>query len=265
MGKALEILSGGVTAPAAVATTLTLASGDSLTIRNAPSGKIKLLTAWNTQQTTAGELVIRSPRLHDNVRGITFPAPLMLNQPRLWLPHLQSLESQDTLTVTLTGSAVAGDIELASLLVYYENLPGIDANLITPDELKSKGVDILTVQNTITTTTGPNYTGAVAINATNDLMRANTLYALVGYSVSAQCGAITFRGSDTGNLRIGGPGRASEITETRDWFIRLSDLTQIACIPVFNSANKSNTFVEAQQDENAAAVVVTSIFIELQM
>jgi len=263
MGKALEILSGGVTAPGATLTNLTMASGDSLTIRNTSEGKTKLLTTWQTGQTTAGSFAIRSPRMHDNVRGITLFAPVTLNEAKLWIPHLQDLTSQDTLIVQLSGSAAVGDIELASLLVYYENLPGIEANLITPDELKARGVDITTVPNAITTTTGPDYTGSVAINASTDLLKANTLYALVGYEVSAQAGCVTWKGSDTGNLRVGGPARTASNLETRNWFIALSNLTGYPCIPVFNSANKSNTFVEAQQDENATAVNVTSILVEL--
>jgi hypothetical protein len=265
MGKALEILSGSATAPGTTLTGLTMASGDSLTVRNFISGKSRLLTCWPTGQTTTGFLQIRSPRMHDNVRSINFPNPVTPTYPPLWYPALQELTPQDQLIVEISGSAVAGDLMLASLLVHYDDLPGIDGNFITPDELKSKMVDLITVVNSITTTTGPNYTGAVAINATNDLMKANTPYALIGYSLSAACGAVTYRGTDTGNLRVGGPGRISLVDITRNWFIRLSNFSGIPCIPVFNSANKANTFIEAQQDENAAATVVTSFFAQLSV
>lgn len=263
MGKSLEIISGSATAPGATLTALTMAAGDSLTVRNFTTGKASLLTLWPTGKTTAGNLLVRSPRMHDNVRGIQFPNPVTPTYPPLWSPALQSLVAQDQLVAQISGSAGVGELMLASLLISYEDLPGIEGNFITPDELKSKMVDLITVQNTITTATGPNYTGAVAINATNDLMKANTPYALLGYTLSANCGCITYRGSDTGNLRVGGPGRAALPELTRSFFVDLSILTGIPCIPVFNSANKANTFVEAQQDEGAAATVVTSFFAQL--
>ena len=263
MGKALEILSGGVTAPAATLTALTMAAGDSLTVRDFSDGDCRLVAFWATQQTTAGNLVLRSPRLHDNVRGITFGAPVINYPVQLFLPPVQKLFAQDNLICQLSGSAVAGDIELASLLVYYSNLPGIDARLITPDDLITRGTNVLTSLNTVTALTGPSYSGAVAINSEVDLMKANTDYALVGYFCSAQCNCVTWRGSDTGNIRLGGPGRLPNIDITRNWFIQLSNLTGLPCIPVINAANKSNTFLEVQQDENAANVTVVSIYVEL--
>jgi hypothetical protein len=263
MGKAMEILSGSASAPGATLTALTMAAGDSLTVRNFVNGKARLLTAFPTGQTTLGAFQIRSPRMHDNVRGLQYPNPVAPNFPPLWTPACQELVAQDQLNVLISGSAGAGDLMLASLLVMYDDLPGIEGNFITPDELKSKMVDLVTIQNTITTTTGPNYTGAVAINATNDLMKANTPYALLGYALTVACGCVTWRGSDTGNLRVGGFGQPTMLEDTRDWFIKLSQLSNLPCIPVFNSANKANTFVEAQQDENAAATVLYSFFAQL--
>lgn len=264
MGKAVEILSGSASAPGATLTALTMAAGDSLTIRNFVNGNARLITAWPTGQTTLGAFQIRSPRMHDNVRGIQFPNPVTPINVPLFSPALQTVVAQDQLIVSISGSAGAGDLMLASLLIQYDDLPGIEGNFISPDELKSKMVDLITIDNTITTTTGPNYTGAVAINATNDLMKANTPYALLGYALTVGCGCVTWRGSDTGNLRVGGPGRIAFLQETRDWFVKLSQLSSLPLIPVFNSANKANTFVEAQQDENAAATVVTSFFAQLQ-
>lgn len=263
MGKALEIISGSASAPGATLTALTMASGDSLTIRNFENGSAHLLTAWPTGKTTLGALQIRSPRMHDNVRGIQVPNPVTPSRIPIFSPYLQKLVPQDQLSVLISGSAGAGELMLASLLVFYEDLPGNDAKLITPDELKSKGVDVMTVQNSITAATGPNYTGAQAINTTNDLMKANTDYALIGYEVSVKCAAVGYRGSDTSNLRLGGPGYPGENSDTRNWFIKLSQLTGFPCIPVFNSANKSNTFIDVQQDEAAAATVITSYFVQL--
>jgi hypothetical protein len=263
MGKVLEIISGSASAPSTTYTALTMASGDSNTVRNFSSGEASLITAWPTGQTTAGFFRIRSPRMHDNVRGITFENPATPIAPPLMSPYLQKLVAQDQLIIELTGSAGAGDLMLASLLMYYDDLPGNDQRLITPEELVSKGMNIMTVYNAITTATGPDYTGAQVINTTNDLFKANTDYALIGYSNDVKCGCIGWRGSDTSNLRVGGPGALISEMEKRDWFIKLSNLTGKPCIPVFNSANKSNTYIDIQQDENAVAVNVTSFFVEL--
>lgn len=264
MGKAMEIISGAATAPGATITQITMASGDSRTVRNFENGKCKLITAWPTGQTTAGFFQIRSPRMHDNVRGIQFTNPATPIPPPLHTPYVQELVAQDQLFIGLSGSAGAGDLLLASLLMCYDDLPGNDARFITPDELMSMGVDVMTMQNSLTLTTGPNYTGAQAINTTNDLMKANTDYALIGYVSDAQCGAIGWRGSDSSNLRVGGPGLITDLLDTRNWFIQLSKLSGMPCIPIFNSANKSNTFIDAQQDENAANVVVTSFWVQLE-
>lgn len=265
MGKAIDIISGSATAPGATLTALTMASGDSLTIRNYTEGSARLLTAWPTGKTTLGALQIRSPRMHDNVRGIQLPNPTTPTQPALRSPYMQSLVAQDTLSVLISGSAGVGELMLASLLIYYDNLPGINANLIDRAALMSRGQNIITITNTITAATGPNYTGAETINAEVDLMRANTDYALIGYQVTTGCGAVTIRGSDTGNMRVGGPGRTASDMLTSSWYIHLSDLTGLPCIPVINSANKSNTYIEVQQDEAAAAVPVTTIWVELSI
>ena len=70
MGKAFELIAGFVTAPSTTFTALTMATGSSLTVRNAPLGsEVRLLQCWSDQQ-TAGNIRIRSPKLHDNVQGI---------------------------------------------------------------------------------------------------------------------------------------------------------------------------------------------------
>lgn len=262
MGKALEILSGGTVAPTA-GLALVMAAGDSLTIRDYKNGGAYLLQSWGTNQAAVGFFQIRSPRMHDNVRGIQFPLPIIPLEMNWKAASKQLLDSQDQLTCFIAGSAVGGDLVNASMLVYYDDLPGIDVNFLSPEELQAKGVDCMSCQNTIVAATGPNYTGAQALNTTNDLMKANTQYALIGYTVDNLCNAVTWRGSDTGNLRFGGPGRILTSLETNNYFVDLSKRNNLPLIPVFNSANKANTFVEAHQDENAGAVILTSYFVEL--
>jgi len=269
-GVALQLLTGFVTAPDTTQTALTMAAGDSLTIRNAAiDSPVRLLTAWVDCQ-IRGILRIRSPKLHDNVQGIRMDTIASEVQPLLPAGHTQRLYPQDTLTVDLSGSATAADIETACLLLYYPDLPGQAGRFITPEDAKSRMVNLIGVENSLATGTAGGYSGEEAINADFDLMKANTDYALLGYTVSpvagqtvGECLAVRYRGVDTGNLGVGGPGTDSDRWLTNRWFVWLSRQCGLPLIPVFNSANKAGILVDAAQDENGVDVLVTSIFAEL--
>lgn len=241
-----------------------MASGNSLTIRNAPIDEpVWLVQAWADNQ-TAGTLRIRSPKLHDNVQNLRFDVTASDVVPLCPPGFRQRLIPQDTLTVEHTGSGTAGDIESGALLLYYENLPGIDARLESwTEELRRRIVHYLTVENTISTGTSGGYSGEEALNSEFDLLKANTDYALLGYLVDTECAVVRWRGADTGNLGVGGPGHDTLRSITAGWFITLSQSTGFPCIPVFNSANKAGILIDVAQDENGADVTVTSILAEL--
>ena len=263
MGKALELITGYVTAPSTTFTGLTMASGNSLTVRSAKEGSaIHLLNAWADVQ-GAGNLRIRSPRLHDNVQGIRLTTLVANLKCLLPLDTKEPLIGQDTLTVELTGSATGGDIETACMLVYYDDLPGVEARLIGIDEYLSRRKHMVTIENTIATGTGGGYSGEEALNAEFNLLKANTDYAWLGSQVSAQCACVRMRGSDFGNLGIGMPGGVGEHWLFQNWFYNLSERTRMPLIPVFNSANISGMLVDAAQDENGTDVTVTWILAEL--
>lgn len=263
MSSALEILTGYVTAPSTTITALTMASGNSLTIRNAAlDTKIHLLSAWADNQ-GAGVLRIKSPRMHDNVQGMRLHVVASEPEPLFPLGLKQNLIPQDTLDVGLSGSATSGDVETACLLVYYENLPGVAARLIGIEELMSRMKNIVTVENTLSLGTAGGYSGEEAINAEYDLLKANTDYALIGYLVSAECACVRYRGVDFGNLGIGGPGNADDKDVTREWFMRLSRETALPLIPVFNSANKAGILIDGAQDEDGTDSLVITILAEL--
>jgi len=263
MGRALEVLSGRVTAPGVTLTALTMAAGNVLTIRNAPlESDVRLLDTWVDAQ-VAGVMRIRSPRLHDNVQGIRFDTIVSEVQPLLPPGAAQRLYAQDTLTVELSGSAVGGDFEIWGGLIYYDNLPGVEARLARWDDIARRIVHIVTNENPITAGAGGGYTGEAALNATFDLLKANTDYALLGYVVDAECAVVRWRGPDTGNFGVGGPGADNLRHVTRNWFVSLANAAGVPTIPIINSANKAGTLVDVAQDENATAVVVTSILAEL--
>jgi hypothetical protein len=263
MPKALDTVSGFVTAPGSTLTNWTLASGDSLAVRNADmTKKTMLLTAWFFNQ-VAGTAVIRSPRLHDNVQGIR--STVLAADVEEFFPDgvAQRLYPQDTLVVQQSGSAVGGQIESGSLLIYYEDVPGESARLIDVAELQKRIQNVMTVENPITPGAAGGYSGGVAINASFDLLKANTDYALLGYLVSARACTVAWRGADSGNLRVSGPAEPGKRDRTSNWFVGLSSSFGMPLIPVFNAANKSNITVDVVQNQAATALTVTSIFAEL--
>jgi len=263
MGKALELITGYVIAPGTTLTAWTLASGNSVAIRSAPlDRKVYLLEMWADNQ-GAGTLRVRSPRLHDNVQGIRYGITVSDPVPLMPPGFPQPLIPQDALVVEHSGSAATGDIETGCLLIYYEDLPGVDARLISPADLKARIRHIMTVENTLSFGTAGGYSGEEAINTEFDLWKADVDYALLGYVVSAECACVRWRGADTGNLGVGGPGNEANRDLTSRWFAYLSEKTGIPLIPVFNAANKNGILIDGAQDENGTAVTVTSIFAEL--
>lgn len=275
MGKALEILTGFATAPDTTITALTMATGDSLTIRDAvpqppENFAAYLLQVWADVQLLDPILRIRSPRMHDNTQGIRIRPELVNPKPLLpWTPYPQKLYPQDTLTVEISGSSTSSDIESVSMLVYYPDLPGADGRFFSPADVLPRVKNILTVENTITEGTSGSYTGSEALNAEFDLLKSNTDYALLGYTFfetgDLNVCSVAWDAPDWANLRIGGPGIGEGMGQllTKDWFIRLSRAFNLPLIPVFASGNIGNVNVSVATDENGKTPIVTSILGEL--
>lgn len=266
MGKALELITGFVTAPGTTQTNLVMAAGNSLTIRNAsPGSKISLIQLWADVQ-VAGILRVRSPQMHDNVQGIRYRSVISEPDPLLPWGNLQPMTAQDTLQADLSGSGIAADIETACMLIAYDDLPGISGQFIDYSGVQSRIVNLVTVENSVTTTAVGGYTGEEAINADFDLLHANTDYAIMGYTVNIECAAVRYLSSDFGNLGVGGPGNDTDKFLTANWFSTLSRKSGMPLIPVFNSANASSVLISCATDENGAAnpVIVNTVLAELQ-
>jgi len=264
MGKGLEVITGFATAPGATLTALTMSQSDSLQVRNTNlDNPIRLLDIWTKNQAN-GNISIHSPNMHDNVLGINLLALTADGQNKLWRGAPQPLIPQDQLIAQISGSAVVGEIEIGNLLIYYEDLPGIAARLIDPDELATRIEDLIGVSNVITPTVAGEHSGTQAINAVNDLFEANRDYAILGYIVDTLSGNICYRGSDSGNLRVGGPADPTIPFITKDWFVKLSRDFKKPLIPVWNAANKNSLFVDTVQDQALTAVNVTTIMALLK-
>ncbi len=264
MGHAMDTILGGVTAPGATLTALTLASGDSLTVKNFDiSKRAYILNTWVRELDTAGVFRIRSARLHDNVQGIRSRVPSALVFPILPDVVNQSLISQDTLIAELSGTATVGGIDSAVLEVWYDDLPGIAGRFITADEADKKTKNVVTVETAIVTGTTVGYGTARAFNADFDLLKANTDYALLGAFSDVRCTFISLRGPDTGNLRVSIPGELNIKHVETEWFLRLSRRSGFPTVPVISSANKAATFAEAFISQAGGTVNANFVLAEL--
>jgi hypothetical protein len=264
MPPALDTVTATGTAISATITAATIASGDSLTIKNAPlSSNVWLLQAWIDSQ-VAGVLRIRSPKLHDNVDAIRTRHQIGVLKPLLPFGAPVKLYPQDTEIIEFSGSAVAGDIESIVQLIYYEDLPGQQARLQTWDQVKAKIKTILGLRLAITLGSTAGYNGARALNADVDLLQANTDYAVLGMTTDTECAAICLRGPDTGNLRVSVPGEPDLWEDASWWFRLLSVHYGLPLIPIINSANKGATLIDCVNDENGGTANVTIWLAQLQ-
>lgn len=260
MGRALELVTVQATAPSTGAAA-TACTGNSLTIRDSRKG-ISLLDIWTTKQ-AAGSVKFTSPFLHDTSVGMLFQAPD--GGSILHRGNKQQLKTQDELTVTIEGSATAGDLEHVSYLVYYEDLPGISGRFISASELKRRMVDVYAVKNTLACDTSGCYSGSEAINADFDQLKANTDYAILGCTVRVGAHALRWVAPDWGNLGVGMPMLVgAEQWHNARYFQELSEIYGLPLIPVFNSSNKGLVTIDAVQDESGTDPVVSTVMARLR-
>jgi hypothetical protein len=269
MGVGLEVVTSFSTAPGVAAFAATVAcNGNSLQVRSAAiNSKVYLINSWAFNQ-VAGQFRIRSPRLHDAVNGIRFRVEAAYTAPRIGGyingAFSQFLIPQDTLIVENEGSAVGGQIESGSMLIYYANLPGISARLINNAQLQQFGVNMTTIQASIAAVATGQYGGAVLVNAAIQNLKANTDYALVGGATDTRGTTIRITGIDFGSLGVGFPAEPTLTEQTSQWFQMHSLATGFPLIPVFNSANFGGITIDLQTNQAGGTYVVDLHLVELQ-
>lgn len=265
MGRALEVVAGFATNPSTTFTALTPSTGQSFTVRGTDISKGTWLLASWAFNATAGELRIRSPRLHDFFSGIrnrvtaNFVGPLYLDPSGD--SYAQRLYAQDNLTVELTGGAA--EIDTASLLIGYEDLGGVAGRFIDNPTLGKIGLNVVTVEVTVTAVATGNFGGAVAVNSSIDNLIANTDYAILGGFTDTRGDSVGITGVDFGNLRVGFPAEPSIRNLTSNWFVKLADSFTGAWIPVFNSANKTQTTVDVQTTGTGGTYIINLECVQL--
>lgn len=263
MPPALDTVTSQGTAIGSTLAATTIAPGDSFTIKNAPlNSDVFLLNFW-THNLVAGQVRIRSPKMHDNVDALRARTLVATFDPLMPLGVPQRMYPQDTEIVELAGSGTAGQIESVVQLMYYADLPGQAGRFLTPDALKQRMRNLIGVRLAITLGTGTGYNGARAINGDVDLLKANTDYALLGMTSDIATAALCLRGPDTGNLRVSVPGAPTLWQITDRWFKHLSTEYGLPLIPIINSANKGGTLIDAVNNQAGGTANVTIYLAEL--
>lgn len=264
MGKALMVVSGYVTAPTVNFQKVTPSGQDSFAVQNYFQGSAAyMLDAW-ADLDTAGEVRFRSPNFHDDVNGINMQVAATSPIPVLPAYMQQLLQPNDTITAELLDNG-AGAPSGLTILEYYADLPGADANLYRWNEIKPNIVDFMACAVPVAPagTVQGDYEGATVINASQNQFKASTNYACLGYTTSVQYQTVGITGPDTSNRRVGGPGVTPDIMDTRQWFIKISEESGLPCIPVFNSQNMNATVVDVIDTQENDNGTITFFFARL--
>lgn len=260
MGIVLEGVAFSATNPGAGGAAATMATGDSASIRNFTGGAKAYLEALVRQGASEGFIEVRSPRFHDNTRGIHIIASETPTVRLLATEIEQPVYPADTLTLTLSGGAAEVDGGVA--IFYYEDVPGMAAQLKDAASIEAAAVNIHPVEVDFSTAATAMAWQSTSLTATQNLMKANKYYALIGYTVDVAVAAIGLQGPETGNARLVGPGPTSSLPTT-DYFIRQARITGRPYVPVINANNRNNLNCVASAVATATAVKAELIFLEL--
>ena len=256
---AIDTVLGQVTNQVAL-TAITVAQGDTLTVRSFQAPAQAYLDDFYFKGGQSVTARILSPYLHDAVRGITkisAQAPTIRNLPPA---VMQSLNPQDNLAVQLnSGGANSSVIALRN---YYTDLGAPGARLHSWGDISGLINDVKPLEIDVTASATIGQWNDTAATTTENLLRANTDYALLGYTVDVACLCVAIRGQDTGNLRISGPGTVLN-GFSDSYFVDFAEATGRPYIPVINAANINNTTVSVADNAASTAVKVQLILAEL--
>lgn len=237
--SALEVVTGRVLNPGATITALTANTNNSFTVRDFPESSAAYLEGVWSQNATAGVTRVHSARFHDDVQGIRYRSPAASVRNFLADEAEQRLYPNDVLRFEQSGGGAETDS--SALLIYYNELPGIAAKLAMWEQIKPQIVNLLTVEVPVVgPVTAGDWSAGTVITTLTDLLKSDTNYAILGYQTDTNCLAVGWSSTDTGNLRVGGPG-PTEAIETRDWFVSLAKNHGTPHIPVFNSNNRGSS------------------------
>lgn len=260
MGLAVDTISTFVANPGAAGAAVTVATGDSLTVRNFAATDFAKLTKIIRVGATEGFVQVTSPLLHDDVRGVRFQtaeSPSVLSFPR---DIGQPLQPSDTLAVSVSGGTAETD--QAVLQVYYSNVLGTAARLHMWGDIAQNVKNVKIVDTVCDASGTQGQWKDTVITTTEDLLHVNSDYAVLGVLCDQNLAAVGVRGQETGNLRVCTVGTTTT-DDTSDAFIRESEKLGVPYIPVFSPLNKGSIFASVVNDGSHASVHVQLVLAEL--
>lgn len=260
MGLAIDTILASKANPGAGPTAAVVANGNSATVRSFNAPAYASLEQIIRAGATKGFAQVRSPLFHDDVRGIRVLTSEEVSTYLLPRAAAQPLTSQDTLTLELAGGTAETD--LMALGVFYSDVAGTAARLHSWGDISGivKSIKPLEVAVEASATIGQ-WVDTV-ITADEDLLHANTDYAVLGYMTDTQLAVIGVLGQETGNLRVCGPG-VTDPVDTSDIFVQLSEYHGSPRIPVINAANKGSIYVSVADIAASTAANVSLVLAEL--
>lgn len=263
MGAALDTVLVDVhnTATSAVGlTAATAATGDSLTVRAFKDTGKATLENFYLQGSGTRRARILSPRLHDNVTGLSWQANESPTEFLMPAGLHQRLYSADTLTLQL--DAAASSDTVGAMFNHYTDLGGIDADLRTWDQIKGKIIALKTMEVDCTTSGTIGAWSDTLLTTTENQLKADYEYAVLGIVVSAAVLCAGVKGAFTGNLRICAPG-ASPTLKLSDYFVYMAAMTGLPHIPVFNANDRAAIYVSTAANTASATTDVILMLAQL--
>lgn len=260
MGVAIATTLGSYHNPSTTYEAVTVANGDSLTVRNFASSDFARLEQIIRGGATAGAVRVRSPLLYDDVQGIRFETSenpsVMLLPPEVGQP----LQPGDTLTLEVTGGTA--EYDLAALVSYYSNLPGANARLHSWGDISGIIKNIVGVEVDVTTNATEGQWEDTVITTTVDLLKAGYDHAILGYVTDTALTVVGVKGDMTSNFRVCGPGSTST-DDTSAWFVTQGERHNTPHIPVFNADDKNLVYVSTADVGASTTAKITLVLAQL--
>ena len=186
----------------AAAAAMTPGTGQSFTLRSQDTSRMLKLMNVSAMFAVLSNLSIRSARMHDNVRGIAFTLAVTA-----WADYLtninQDLIQQDNINVIAGIGGGAATNDCAAMAVWCEDIAGAPGNLFTWDFIKPYIKNIMMQEVTLAAAVAGNWDAGARLNVSQDLMKANTKYALLGCLAGQGSGLFSIAGPSTGNVKLG--------------------------------------------------------------
>ncbi len=264
MGLALDTVLYDVHNAATTAIGLTTAllanSGDPAQIRSFNDPAYSRMLSLFAQSSGAQQVRVTSPRMHDNVTGLTFQSAEIPAEFLLPPEVAEPMFSVDTLSVS--AAAAASSDTVVAPLIFYSDLAGIAANLQTWAQVKARFIRLKVMAVAVTSSATPGTWVDTVITTTENQLKADYEYALLGFQPSASLAMIGLKGPATGNLRVCIPGN-TETLDLTSYFIWMSDRHNLPLIPVFKANDRGATFVSCASNAASVAASVQAVLAQL--